>query len=58
MKTQKEKTAKRDSFWPKVIKAACDADRASVKLRSSIFISSGGMLSIYNDKGECITWHE
>lgn len=49
---------KRDLFWPQVIKSACNADRASAKLRDSIIINPGRTLSlsIYNAKGECITW--
>ncbi len=49
---------KRDLFWPQVIKSACDADRAQTRaeLRNKIIINPGRTLSIYNAKGECITW--
>ena len=51
-----KKSPKKDLFWPQVIKSACNADRASAKLRNSFIINPGGSLSIYNAKGECITW--
>lgn len=51
-----KKPPKKDHFWPQVIKSACNADRASAKLRDSIIVSPDGSLSIYNEKGECITW--
>lgn len=47
---------KKGLFWPQVIKSACNADRASVRLRNSIIINPDGSLTIYGNKGEKISW--
>lgn len=45
-------------FWPQVIKSACNADYAPerIRLRNSIIINPDGTVTMYDAKGDSLTW--